>query len=237
MGEPLTTFDRVLRLLGKHYGPPKPPGVTDPLEMILQENVAYLADDERRAAAFAALKKRVGTRPEKILAAPEQTLLEIARLGGIMPELRAQRLHQIAELAHWIFHDDLRVILQKPPAEAKKDLKKFPTIGDPSAEKILLFTRSHPVLALESNGLRVLLRLGFGEEKKSYAASYRSAQDALKDHLPPDYDMLIRAHQLLRQHGQELCRRSRPLCHTCPLASECRYFLQTRGTGGGPTRT
>lgn len=229
MGKLLTTFHRVLRLLEKHYGRPRPPAVTDPLEMILLENVAYLADDDRRAAAFAALKKRVGTRPQRIIAAPEETLVEIAKLGGIMPELRAKRLREVAELVHWIFLDDLSAVLRKPMPEAKKELKRFPTIGDPGAEKILLFTHSHPVLALDSNGLRVLLRLGLGEEKKSYAASYRSAQDALKGQLPADYDTLIRTHQLLRQHGQELCKRSRPLCHTCPLASKCRYFQQTRG--------
>lgn len=88
-----------------------------------------------------------------------------------------------------------------------------------------MLTRSYPVLALESNGLRVLLRLGYAEEKKSYSASYRGVQQALAGLLPPDYDSLIAAHQLLRQHGQELCKRTRPLCEAgCPLTAECRYF-------------
>src|SRR4029077_2523911 len=108
--------------------------------------------------------------------------------------------------------------------EAKKALKKFPTIGDPGAEKILMFTRSHPVLSLESNGLRVLLRVGFAEEKKSYSASYRGVQEALAGQFPADYDKLIAAHQLLRQHGQELCKRSQPLCAACPIKGDCRYF-------------
>ncbi len=232
MGKALTTMRRVLRLLEKHYGRPKPPAVTGPLEMILFENVGYLADDEQRAAAYAALKKQIGAQPEKILAASDAALVEIARLGGIMPELRAGKLRQIAELAHWIFKDDLRAILKKPLAEAKKDLKRFPSIGEPGAEKILLFTRSHPVLALDSNGLRVLLRLGFGEEKKNYAASYRSAQEAAQDQLPEDYFILIRAHQLLRQHGQELCKRSRPLCDLCPVKDACRYFQTLRPRAG-----
>jgi endonuclease III len=222
--------------LEKFYGRPKPPKITDPLGLILFENVAYLVTDEKRSAAFAALKRKIGTRPEQILKASQKQLEEITRMGGMVPELRAQRLRQTAELVHYIFKDDLEAELKKPLPQAKKSLKRFPTIGDPGAEKILLFTRSYPVLALESNGLRVLTRLGFAEEKKSYSATYRGVQQALADQLPSHLDVLkgkhpsrcdalIAAHQLLRQHGQELCRRTRPLCEMgCPLTAECRYF-------------
>jgi endonuclease III len=218
-------FAAIISKLAKFYGRPKPPKITDPIEIILLENVAYLADDEKRTAAFAALKKKIGTRPEQILKAPQKQLEEITRMGGIVPELRAQRLRQIAELVHYIFEDDLAAELKKPLPQAKKSLKRFPTIGDPGAEKILMLTRSYPVLALESNGLRVLLRLGYAEEKKSYSASYRGVQQALAGQLPSDYDALIAAHQLLRQHGQELCKRTRPLCEAgCPLTAKCGYF-------------
>ena len=218
-------FTATVRKLERFYGRPKLPTITDPLELILLENVAYLADDEKRAAAFAALKKKIGTRPEQILKASQKQLEEITRLGGIVPELRAQRLRQIAELVHFIFKDDLAAELKRPLSQAKKSLKRFPTIGDPGAERILMLTRTYPVLALESNGPRVLLRLGYAEEKKSYSASYRGVQQALAGQLPSDYNALIAAHQLLRQHGQELCKRTRPLCEAgCPLTAECRYF-------------
>ena len=218
-------FATIVGKLEKFYGQPKAPKITNPFEQILFENVAYLADDEKRAAAFAALKKKIGTRPEQILKASQTQLEEITRMGGIVPEVRAQRLRQIAETVHFIFKDDLDAELKKPLAQAKKSLKKFPSIGDPGAEKILMLTRSYPVLALESNGLRVLLRLGLAEEKRSYSASYRGVQQALTSQLPSDYDGLIAAHQLLRQHGQELCKRTRPLCEAgCPLTAECRYF-------------
>jgi hypothetical protein len=42
-------------------------------------------------------------------------------------------------------------------------------------------------------------------------------------------DWLIRAHQLLRRHGQELCRRSRPRCAACPLTAQCAYYAGTAG--------
>src|SRR5262249_49881885 len=105
---------QTIRLLQKFYGRPKPPKIVDPLEQILWENVAYLVGDEKRAAAFAVLKKNVGTTAARILKAPEAKLVEATRLGGMLPEKRAQRLRQIAEIAHWIFHDDLAAVLKKP---------------------------------------------------------------------------------------------------------------------------
>jgi endonuclease III len=233
MSEPLTKLGRILERLEKHYGRPKPPVVTDPLELILWENVVYLAKDEKRAAAFAALKKRVGLKPAKILAASDEELMGITRLGGIVPEISAQKLRRIAEIAQRDFGGDLKAVLKKPLREAKKDLQRFPSIGEPGAEKILLFAHSQPVLALDSNGLRVLRRLGFGEENKDYTKSYRSAQEAVKDQLPKGFVGLVRAHQLLRQHGQTLCKRSRPRCDDCPLNRWCPYFL-TRPAGGWP---
>jgi endonuclease III len=225
-------FVAIVKKLQKFYGRPKPPPITDALGLILFENVAYLASDEKRAAAFAALKRDVGTRPAQILKASQKELEKITRIGGIVPELRAQRLRQIAELVHHIFKDDLAAELKKPLPQAKKALKRFPTIGDPGAEKILLLTRTYPVFALESNGLRVLLRVGFAEEKKSYSASYRGVQQALAGQLPSDYDTLIAAHQLLRQHGQELCKRTRPLCEAgCPLTADCRYYQELTRQG------
>ena len=38
--------------LEAHFGKPKDPKLNGPWEMILEENVAYLADDDRRPQAF-----------------------------------------------------------------------------------------------------------------------------------------------------------------------------------------
>ncbi|HYX27540.1 MAG TPA: hypothetical protein VE863_03155 [Pyrinomonadaceae bacterium] len=140
------------------------------------------------------------------------------------PEKRAARLREMALIAMNEFGGDVESALRLPLPKAKKTLQKFPSIGEPSAEKILLFTRSYPVLGLESNGLRVLLRLGFGEEQKNYTTAYRSVQEAIKDHLGDDFDLLIDTHILLRHHGKELCKTSNPMCDKCPVKKSCAYF-------------
>jgi endonuclease-3 len=214
----------VMEELEKTHGKPKPPRFNGPLEMILWENVVYLTDDKQRKAAFEALRDEVGLTAAKILAASSNALLAVTRLAGILPDNQVEKLRCIAQIVQDEFAGDLDQVLKQPLAQAKRSLRKFPGIGEPGAEKILLFCGAYPVLALESNGLRVLLRLGFGTEQRNYAASYRSAQQAVNSQLKADGGWLIRAHQLLRQHGQEICRRTCPLCEICPLTKVCRHY-------------
>ena len=217
---------QIVAALQQRYGRPAGLPARDAFELVLWENVAYLADDEKRARAFAELKARVGLRPAAIAAAPVAVLERIA--GGILPAQQVAKLRVAADLARTKFGGDVNSALRLPFEQARKALRAFPAIGEPGAEKILLLTKSHPVLALDSNGLRVLLRLGYGREQKSYAASYRSAQHAASAELGKDFDLLIRAHHLLRRHGQETCKRSRPRCGECAVATDCSYYASAR---------
>jgi len=232
-----TRLGKILGRLEKFYGAPKPPksilatlsARADPYEMILYVICGYPATDVSCTKGFEALKKQVGLRPDDILAAPVEKLREILRLGGIVPELRAERLREIAARVKHEFGGNLRAVLQRPLPEARKALKTFPTIGDPGADKILLFTKTAPVAAVPSNCVEVTLRIMTGRTSKNYQANYRSEQDILRAELPEDCAALLRAHLLLKQHGQVICKRTRPLCERCPISSDCAYFRATCG--------
>jgi endonuclease III len=214
---------RILDLLEAHYGRPGMIPIGGPLEMILWENVAYLVNDERRKQTYEKLRQDVGTSPQQVLNASLTQLRQALEGGGIIMDRRVKKLSTIMRITMDEFGGDLNQILDFSPDKAKKALRLFPGIGEPGAEKILLFCRRLPVLALESNGLRVLLRLGFGTEQKNYSATYRSVGKAVQPHITEDYDWLIRAHQLLRIHGQQLCKRNSPRCKQCPLLDTCDY--------------
>jgi endonuclease III len=219
-------LQQVVAALRDYYGEPDSPATVDPFELIVFENIAYLVSDERRLQAFEALRDRVGLRPIDILSASHEALLDVTRLGGMHPEQRVERLKKIAQTALQELGGDLRAAIDKPLKTAKRALMKFPAIGEPGAEKIALFSRAHKVLALESNGLRSLLRIGFGEERKSYASTYRSVRDACEDQVVDDFDWLIAAHQLLRTHGQRTCKNTEPLCTVCSVRQSCEYYGQ-----------
>jgi len=81
-----------------------------------------------------------------------------------------------------------------------------------------------PVLALESNGLRVLARILLGQEHKNYSTTYRLVREAVKDDTGNDCTRLIAAHQLVRKHGQQLCKTNWPACEVCPVADLCAFY-------------
>ena len=220
----MPTLPQQIDALERLYGAPSAPIAIEPFAQILWESVAYLASDARRAEAFALLERSAGLTPQAILRASDASLLAVTKLGGIHPELRAERLREIAEIAHEEFDDNLAPILQLPLKAAKKSLQRFPMIGEPGAEKILLVAGAYPLMALDSNGLRALIRLGYGEERKSYSATYRSAQTAAAVEIEETCGARLRAMLVLRTHGQECCKNARPNCAGCVLKQECGFF-------------
>jgi len=220
----------MIRTLGRHYGPQRSLAPKDPFHLLLWEYVAYLADDPTRASAFAKLKATVSLRPSQVADAPLAVLGAIARRGGsIAVAQRATRMRDVAISVRDKWRGSLRGVLRLPYVEARRALKSFPSIGPPGADKILLLTGARPVLALDSNALRVLLRLGYGREHKAYATSYASAQSAGMDALPCTVPSLRSASLLLRRHGQTLCRRTAPRCTLCPIRGSCPFGDGKRG--------
>src|SRR5436190_3711618 len=169
-----SSLPRQLDALEKLYGVQQPPPARSALDWILLENAAYLVPFEKRLACFRALKKRAGPTAAGILRAPREELLTLARAGGVQPEGRVEKWLAIAETVAHDFDGDLEAVLALPLAKARSALNKFPGIGEPGAEKILLFTGTHALFALESNGLRALVRLGYAREEKSYSSTYRA---------------------------------------------------------------
>ena len=221
-------FRSIVGELERLHGRPKKPPPRNPFQWILWENVAYLVADEKREIAYKELEKQVGLTAERIDKASAKTLRGVTALGGMHPDQRVDRLREIAELALAEDSSDLAHVLDLPLPQARKILKKFPSIGAPGADRILLACGALRELALESNGLRVVLRLGYGAEKPNYAATYRSALEALAPELPKDAARLSVAHDLLRAHGKTLCKHNAPDCDACPLTKRCRYFALER---------
>lgn len=218
--------------LERQHGPPPAAFPKRAFELVLWENVAYLANDAKRREAFDALKRTIGTEPERILGATASQL-EAVTAKGILREAFAGKLALAARIAIESFHGDVDAPTRLPEKDAKRALRKFPGIGEPGAEKILLFTGRGAFLAPDSNALRVLTRFGLVQEKKNYAQTYALARSLAAEQLGDDRDALLAAHQLLRRHGQEICKRSSPACENCAVAARCEYARPRRGTSGG----
>ena len=220
---------KVLTALKKRYGKPKRHAAgRDPLAILVWEMVAYLGGGGgggRRDSAFTSLRTQIGLAPQALLDAPLEDLSELCRLGGPMHPLhRAKCIQVCAALAIDEFGGDLSQVLELDYATAVKALRKFPSVAEPGADRILMLCGSHAVLGMESNALRVLLRLGYGVEEKNYGRAYRSARNAAMAVLPNKAEALAEASHLLRTHGKETCKTTAPRCEECPVTSACAWY-------------
>ena len=226
---------QILEVLEDQYGPQKLAGPKDPYEMIVFLNCGYPATDEACAKCFDAIKREIGVQPKLLLKASKVQLVELARPGGIFPNKRVERWWEIARKVRDEFKGDLTAAVKQrlrdakdEPAKslraAKKILQEFPGIGEPSAEKILLFSGLAIVAAIPSAFVHAPVRLFMGEPGKNYAADYRAARAILDSSLPKSFEARQRAYLLLKKHAREICKRSKPKCEVCPLTEQCAYL-------------
>lgn len=160
--------------------------------------------------------QKIGVEPEQLLKANPKVLAAALKAGGMVPELRAMRLKEIAERALNGF------------VVTRTELKKYPNIADPGADRILLFGGKAAIAAVPSNCPHVLVRILRGKERENYGVNYREAQAAIEEGVPATLDARGRAYLLLKHHGQEKCKTAKPKCAECPVNEVCCYAVGLR---------
>lgn len=221
---------KLLDKLEAFHGTQAPNWPTDPYQFLVWWHCGYPASDVVCAKGWASLQSEIGSDPEHLLAANPSKLAAALKPGGMVPELRAMRLKEIAERIQREFGGDLRAGLTGLSiAKIRAALKKFPNIADPGADRILLFGGISPVAAVPSNCPHVLLRITRGREYENYGVNYKEAQRMIADEVPVKFDARTRAYLLLKVHGQQVCKRTNPKCDSCPVAKQCAYSIRHEG--------
>ena len=223
----------LLDRLEAFYGPQEPNWPVDPYQFLIWWHCGYPASDATCARGWNDLKREVGVEPQELLRAPQTKLAKALKAGGMVPELRAIRLQQIAERVQNESGGDLRASLVGPLSKVRKLLKGFPGIADPGADRILLFGHCAPLAAIPSNCPHVLVRIQSGLEREDYGATYREAQSMVEAEVPEQFSPRMRAFLLLKEHGQTTCKRVKPKCDACCVSTHCAYFA---GKDRGRTR-
>ena len=224
--KPIATAE-LLDLLEAHYGPQQRLFPDDPYLFLIWWHCGYPQSEDRCSKGWYSLTREFGTDPETLLATPTAKLTNALKAGGMVPELRAMRLKEIAARGQDEFGGDLRSALTGPLTKARKLLKSFPNIADPGADRILLFAGLAPLAAIPSNCPHVLVRIRYGQEHENYGRTYKEAQQEIDDGIPAKYDARTRAYLLLKRHGQDVCK-SKPKCDVCPVSTHCAYFAGHR---------
>lgn len=215
----------ILDTLESFYGEQVPGWPADPFGSLVWWHCGYPPSEERCNRGWQALTATTGITPAELATARSPTLVRALRAGGLVPELRAARLKDIAGTVQARFGGDLRAALVKvPEPEAARLLRGFPGIGAPGADRILLFGGLAPVAAVPSSCPYVPVRIEVGREEARYPATYARARQLLEAQLPATLAARSRAYLLLQRHGRQLCKAKSPKCGECPVSGTCAYF-------------
>src|SRR5580698_4039586 len=180
MDEMRASTPETLERLEAFYGSQELCWPTDPYAFLVWWHCGYPASDVACARGWESLRREIGVEPDRLLKANPAKLALALKPGGMVPELRAMRLKEIAERIEKEFGGDLRGALRGMPlAQVRAALKRFPNIADPGADRIVLFGGISPAAAVPSNCPHVLVRIRFGQEHENYGVIYKEAQEVI----------------------------------------------------------
>ena len=215
-------LSELLDRLESFHGSQAPSWPVDPYQFLIWWHCGYPASDQRCTRGWQALKSQIGIEPAQLLAASQAKLTAALKAGGMVPEVRAQRLEQIAQRVVQEFDGDLNTLFRGRIGAVRTAIKKFPGMAGPGVDRILLFASAVPVAAVPSNCPYVPVRMMLGLEREDYSVTYREAQGLIEDAVAEEFHPRQRAYLLLKAHGQTICKR-KPQCDDCLVSTACAY--------------
>lgn len=86
-------------------------------------------------------------------------------------------------------------------------------IGPETADSIILYAAHQPIFVVDAYTYRIFYRHGIIPEE----ATYHEIQELFMESLPGDVALYNEYHALLVRLGKEFCKKSKPLCESCPI--------------------
>jgi endonuclease III len=193
--------------LERFYGPlPAPP--EDPFALYVWEVLGVRTTPARRDAAMGALRRIPALTPDSMAKAARGKLEKAVGLAGPYRDQRLRAL--VSGVDVFKRNRDLPKKLRSDLDAAREALALLPHLTAVSSHWLLLFAGRHPLLPDDPNVQRVLARL-------------RMDADFTAAELGGVLTATQRAALYLAHHGRATCIDADPLCHICPLRSDCPF--------------
>ena len=221
----------IYRSLYSAFGPQHWWPATSPFEVLVGAILTQQAAWSNVELAIDNLKKHGELTPDLVLSLPADELKAAIRPSGYFNQ-KADRLVQVVREIE--AKGGLEKFLDRPTHIVREELLAIKGIGKETADSIMLYAGRHPVFVVDAYTFRLLGRIDpprFGEmaEKRDYDAVQHLFSEAVRElaeegEKEGDVVEIAREyHALIVELGKRNCRKSRPICDTCPLREIC-YF-------------
>lgn len=150
--------------------------------------------------------------PRALYELSAEELEDLIRPAGYY-RVKAERLRALLRFVVERYGGSLEVMFRRPLEELRSELLGVHGVGPETADSILLYAGGMPTFVVDAYTYRIFGRHGWIDLE----SDYRHIQEYFHDGLPADAPMYNEYHALLVNLGKHYCKKSKPLCESCPL--------------------
>ncbi|MCG6929704.1 MAG: endonuclease III domain-containing protein [Desulfofustis sp.] len=205
-------LQEIFRLLDNRFGALHWWPAQTPFEVVVGAVLTQNTNWRNVERSISSLKQANLLSFEAMLAVPEIDLAACITSSGYY-NVKARRLKNLLHMIEADYSGRLQSLFDEDTGSARRALLGVKGIGPETADSILLYAGGHPVFVVDAYTHRIMSRHGMVPE----TCDYQTIQDVFMDNLEPDADMFNQYHALLVRTAKEFCKKSKPLCDTCPL--------------------
>lgn len=205
---PREKIKKVLRKLKETYPDAKSElNYRNPFELLIATILAAQCTDKRVNQVTAPLFKEFKT-PEDFLKLSVEELGERIKSCGFYRNKSKNIL------------ETCRILVEKYNGKVPSDreaLMELPGVGRKTANVVISNAFGKDAIAVDTHVFRVSNRIGLAKGE-----NVDITEKQLMSNIPEEE--WSDAHHWLIHHGRRICKARKPLCHECPITSECIYY-------------
>lgn len=207
---------RILKLLNKAYGRPKPFRRSEPIDELIRTILSQNTNDRNSLGAFAVSKKKFKNWDALLKTSTYQIARLIKHAG--LATIKAKRIKAaLKEIKRREGRITLSLLGKLSNDEALQYLRSLKGVGPKTAACVLLFSFGKPVMPVDTHIFRVTKRLGIIDKGMDIEEAHEALSCIVPKHL------IYNFHLGIIEHGRRTCKAHNPLCGTCVLYGLCRF--------------
>jgi endonuclease-3 related protein len=175
---------------------------------ILTQNTAWTNVEK----AISNLKRESLLSPQALKDVETERLSGLIRSSGYYNQ-KVKKIKHFIDFLFSSYDGSLDKMFELDTYPLRENLLRINGIGPETADSILLYAGGKPIFVVDAYTKRILMRHNLCSED----ASYREIQALFMKNLSSDTKLFNEYHALFVRCGKEICKKSRPLCKSCPL--------------------
>lgn len=208
---------KILALLSKEYGRPRPFRRTKPIDELVRTILSQNTTDKNSLKAFAILKDEFNSW-DKLLRVGIRRLAGLIRHAGLA-NIKAKRIKEaLGEIKRREGKMSLSRLKNLKVKESRDYLMSLKGVGPKTAACVLLFSFNKPIMPVDTHIFRVTKRLGLLIEKRINIIEAH----AILSKIVPKH-LIYKFHLGIIEHGRRTCRAQNPKCGMCIVYNLCRF--------------